>query len=641
MEKQIHIYIQEVVGGDKIVYTTNQGGSRHREISDIRSELQQLQIPSDQTVLRVCFGYSNVYITIAKPSSMSRGGDYDAVWVVIPSESVYSALEEGHFFEIILGLESRLKSSSRLSWDELKAIDVEIDSPKGQIRASAERAALAYRLYDGDYAELLRKLVQSEYSEYKAVYFLPRHLKPVGAVAKELTNPLKSTCILRYPSDLAEGVSLKVNGQVLKADKRFCSGESLKLRWENAPYNAIETEVTLREEHPEKKLIPPSKAEWLYPFDSDVKARFAGQPVHGARMTINGEEPKAKYSQEEWEQGLKLSFQHPDYQGPGKVLRLNETIFSYEFTERRLSSSYLEELGYKRGQELTIDGEPLCGELWKDKEWWQSPHSFTLVKKKTSQLKLEDEKGLKNLFKTKGDTHHLPQNYPSPNNTQGSNSRTQEQLSSDQEQNCFEPRTWRIIAIACAISLLLNIGLLGYLLYGYFTSSGEKPKTELSTDGAGVADSQQTLDTESLDKVSLISVIKQRRKEFRDQVYQFGNKDLVSVNKKHHEDLKKLGVNLDSLSPKFEEMSLDDLEVEKKNLLDSIEKVKEYADKKLQAENAVLANTIDSLKKQTPALPPTSQRVEDNRQRDKRRENNHPNKQNAGNTPQSGANTGR
>lgn len=572
MEKQIHIYIQEVVGGDKIVYTTNQGGSHPREISDIRSELQQLQITSDQTALRVCFGYNHVYITIAKPSRLSRGGDYGAVWVVIPSESVYSAVEGGHFAEVIRDLESRLNSGSRSLWSDLEARAIEVDSPGGQIRFSDDRAGLAYRLYDEaeGYGELLKKLVQSEYSEYKAVYFLPRHLKPVGAVAKELTNPLKSTCTLQPPAEPLGSVRLFVDEQVLSEAKRYSSGQRLRVRWDNPPYDSIEQTITIEPGKEVLRLTKPEKKDWQRSLDLAITPTFAGQPVHGARMTINGEEPKAKYSQEEWEQGLKLSFQHPDYQGPGKVLRLNETIFSYEFTERRLSSSYLEELGYKRGQELTIDGEPFRGDLWKNKEWWQSPHNFTLVKKKTSQLKLEDEKGLKNLFKTKGDTHHLPQNYPSPNNTQGSNSRTQEQLSSDQEQNCFEPRTSRIIAIACAISLLLNIGLLGYFLYGYFTSSGEKPKTEHLS-------------------------------------------------------------NLDSLSHKYREA----LEGEQK-LLDSIANLEKY-NKKLEAKNDSLVNRTEELeKKQTPAPSPTSQRVEDNRQRDKRSENKHHNKnQNAGNTSQS------
>lgn len=597
--KQIHIYVQEVVGGDKIVYTTEQKTSNPKEISDIRVELQQLQIPHQQTVLRVAYSLSHVCITIAKPSRLGRSGDYEAVWVLIPRESVYSAVEGGHFAEVIRDLESRIKSVSRPLWSELKAMDVEIDSPKGQIRASNERAGLAYRLYDEaeGYDELLKKLVQSEYSEYKAVYFLPRHLNPVGAVAKDLTTtPLKSTCILRYPSGLAEGVSLKVNGQVLEADKRFSSGEVLKLRWENPPYDLIEKEIALREDQPKKELTPPSIAEWLYPFDSDVKARFAGREVEDAQLLINGQAQKSSYTQEEWEHGLTLSFHHQDYRGPEVKLSLRETIPYHEFTERRLSGSFFEEFGYKSGHELKIDGEVFRDESWKDQAWWKETHKFELGKKRTV-LKLDDKIGLKNLFKTKGDTHHLPQNYPSPNNTQGSNSSTQEQLSYYQELNRFKPRTWQIMAIVCAISLLLNIGLLGYLLYGYFTSSGEKPRTEHPTDGVGVADSLQTLDAGSHDKESLISEIKQLRERFRSQVYESGDSRFVTINKEYHQELQKLGGNLDSSSPRLEDMKLDALVEEKKKLLDSIKNVEECANEKLKTENKALAAKIDELKK--------------------------------------------
>lgn len=575
MEKQIHIYIQEVVGGDKIVYTTNQGASRPREISDIRSELQQLQITSDQTALRVCFGYSHVCITIAKPSSLSRGGDYDAVWVVLPIESVYSALEAGHFVDVIQELESHLKSSSRLSWDELKAIPVEIDSPKGQIRTSNERAGLAYRLYGEaeGYTELLTKLVQSEYSEYKAVYFLPSHPKPVGAGAKDLTTtPLKSTCILQPPAEPLGGVRLFVDEQVLREAKRYSSGQRLRVRWENPPYDPIEEEITVE---PEMELTKPEKKKWKRSLDLAITPTFAGQPVHGARMTINGEEPKAKYSQEEWEQGLKLSFQHPDYQGDELVLNFNTS--AYKFKKRKLNRAFFKEYGLEQGQSVQVDGEVVKEGHWVTAEWWQSSHDV-----KVSTLRLGEKSALEKLCKK-------PSRITSP-------------LKQSQHQNTGgdgeeERSGWNWKAIIIAVSMVLGIGIGGYFLCDYLTPS----KTEPSVETDSIAPSQQPVVLDSITpedpKEGLIKWITEKRSYFREQVYKKAKPALGQENKELYKKLGDLNQSTDLSSENLEALSLEKLMKEKQDLEDSIANVVNYADAKLEGENKVLKSKIKSVSK--------------------------------------------
>lgn len=565
MEKQIHIYIQEVVGGDKIVYTTNQGGSHPREISDIRSELQQLQITSDQTALRVCFGYNHVYITIAKPSRLSRGGDYGAVWVVIPSESVYSAVEGGHFAEVIRDLESRLNSGSRSLWSDLEARAIEVDSPGGQIRFSDDRAGLAYRLYDEaeGYGELLKKLVQSEYSEYKAVYFLPRHLKPVGAVAKELTNPLKSTCTLQPPAEPLGSVRLFVDEQVLSEAKRYSSGQRLRVRWDNPPYDSIEQTITIEPGKEVLRLTKPEKKDWQRSLDLAITPTFAGQPVHGARMTINGEEPKAKYSQEEWEQGLKLSFQHPDYQGDELVLNFNNP--AYKFKKRELNRAFFKEYGLEQGQSVQVDGEVVKEGHWVTAEWWQSSHDV-----KVSTLRLGEKSALEKLCKK-------------PSRITSTFKQSQHQNTGGDGEE--ERSGWNWKAIIIAVSMVLGIGIGGYFLYDYLTPS--TPKQPVVTDSIAPGDTEE----------DLIKWITENRSYFREQVYKKAKPILKQENKALYKKLDSLGqnTNLSSEKENLKALSPEQLMKAKQDLEDSIAKVENYADAKLERENKVLKSKIDSV----------------------------------------------
>lgn len=563
--KQIHIYVQEVVGGDKIVYTTEQKTSNPKEISDIRVELQQLQVSTEQTVLRVAYSFSHVCITIAKPSRLGRSGDYEAVWVLIPRESVYSAVEGGHFAEVIRDLESRIKSVSRPLWSELKAMDVEIDSPKGQIRASNELAGLAYRLYDEaeGYDELLKKLVQSEYSEYKAVYFLPRNLKPVGAVAKELTNPLKSTCTLQPPAEPLGSVRLFVDEQVLSEAKRYSSGQRLRVRWDNPPYDSIEQTITIEPGKEVLRLTKPEKKKWKRSLDLAITPTFAGQPVHGARMTINGEEPKAKYSQEEWEQGLKLSFQHPDYQGDELVLNFNNP--AYKFKKRELNRAFFKEYGLEQGQSVQVDGEVVKEGHWVTAEWWQSSHDV-----KVSTLRLGAKSALEKLCKK-------------PSRITSTFKQSQHQNTGGDGEE--ERSGWNWKAIIIAVSMVLGIGIGGYFLYDYLTPS--TPKQPVVTDSIAPGDTKE----------DLIKWITEHRSSFREQVYEKAKPGLVKENKELYKKLDSLGQSTDLSSEKLEALSLERLMKEKQDLGDSIDKVENYAEAKLEGENKILKRKIDSVPK--------------------------------------------
>lgn len=485
---QIHIYIQEVLGGDKIVYTTNTG-ERPRELSDIREELNQLQVPSKRAVIRVCYGGSNVFITIAKPSSLGRAGDYHAAWVVIPSNSVYSAIQGKDLIAVIKRLEECI-NTERHSWSDFTALDVELDPVNEGLRSSNQRQ-LAYRLYDEGqgYASLLQHLVQTEYAPYKAVYFISRASNPSlhPNTATELTTPLKRRFVLRPPSDLGS-VRLYVNGAEFKQPMRYDAGTRLEVGWENLPYDPVSYSITMNED---QSLTVPAKTDWRLARPT-IKVTFLGKSIQDVRCLINEKPLRESYTQEEWEQGLTLSVTYPDYQGERQRLEITTKPIGYSFKKRQLSTAFLGELGFRDG-ELKVDGKPWSELGYQSEDWWRQKHSFELelsskgasgirkVRKLECTLLEQDMGRLKELFK---------QPKEAPVNTGG-------KPRSDQPQDpiCtaegeyvealgrFKPRVWQVIALVCAISLLFNIVLLvgGGVYYCFYL----KPKLESKQDVGG------------------------------------------------------------------------------------------------------------------------------------------------------------
>lgn len=480
---QIHIYIQEVLGGDKIVYTTNTG-ERPRELSDIREELNQLQVPSKRAVIRVCYGGNNVFITIAKPSSLGRAGDYHAAWVVIPSNSVYSAIKGKDLIAVIKRLEECI-NTERHSWSDFSALDVELDLVNEGLRSSNQRQ-LAYRLYDEGqgYTSLIQHLVQTEYASYKAIYFISRdlNLSLNPNMATELTAPLKSRFVLSPPAEALGQVRLYVDGEEFKQPRRLDAGSKVEVGWENPPYDPVVYSITM---NADQSLTEPSKKTWRLARPT-IEVTFLGQSIQDVQCRINGNELRGHYTQEEWEQGLTLSVTHSEYQGEPLRLQPDTKSIQYKFEKRKLSRALLSKFGF-RGEELKVDGKPWSELGYQSEDWWRQKHTFELKLStdpsgisdtRKLECTLQDVERLKKLFK---------QPKEAPVNTGGTLHPDHPICTAEGEYvkalGRFKPRVWQVIALVCAISLLFNIVLLvgGGVYYCFYL----KPKLESKQDVGG------------------------------------------------------------------------------------------------------------------------------------------------------------